>query len=772
MWFFIIALIAVGIVFGVSNIRRSVVTGPIFELFKRILPPLSQTEREAMEAGSTWWEADLFQGRPDWEKLQAFPKPELSDEEQAFIDVHVPKLMSLIDDFDAIHERKDFSPEAWDYMRRHGFFSLIIPKAYGGKEFSAFANSTIVSQISSRSLSAGVTVMVPNSLGPGELLSHYGTEEQKNYWLPRLASGEDIPCFALTAPEAGSDAGAIPDTGVICMGEHEGKETLGIRLNWDKRYITLAPVATVLGLAFKLSDPDKLLGDKVNIGITCALIPTSHPGVETGDRHLPLEQAFMNGTTRGKDVFIPVDWIIGGPDYAGKGWKMLIECLSAGRGISLPALSTGNCQLSARTTAIYAMVRQQFNSPLYKFEGVSEGLATLGANAYMTEAVRQMTAMAIDQGNKPSVVTAIAKYHMTEAARSSINIAMDIHGGKGIQMGPNNYLASLYMAMPVSITVEGANILTRNLMIFGQGATRCHPYVFDELIAAANPDQEQALSDFETLLGKHVKFAVGNGLFSFFHGLTGGRLISAPETANKKHYRQLERMSKALALYSDIAMLVLGGELKRRELLSARLGDVLSQLYLTSAVLYHHHKRGYRKDEQVYVDYLVARALKQCEDAMYGFTRHISNPVTGWLLRRIVFPFGRSYAPPADKLTLAISDSLCENSELRTRLTPQVYTDNASDPIAVLQQAYDAILALEPLDRKLRKARKNGSVKDKGSLFQLRDKLLEDGIITEDEAGKIRNADKLRLQVVNVDSFDRHLNPHDSASNVTSLKTG
>ena len=641
-------------------------------------------------------------------------------------------------------------------MREKGFFSLIIPKEYGGKAFSALANSTIVSKIASRSLSAGVTVMVPNSLGPGELLSHYGTQQQKDYWLPRLASGQDIPCFALTGPEAGSDAGGIPDTGIVTLGEFEGKETLGIRLNWEKRYITLAPVATVLGLAFKLQDPDGLLGENKNIGITCALIPTSHAGVEVGNRHLPLEQAFMNGTTRGKDVFIPLDWIIGGKDYAGKGWRMLIECLSAGRGISLPALSAGNAHLSAQTTAIYSAIRQQFGCSLYEFEGVQDGLAQLAANAYKAEAIRRLTAGGIDLGQKPGVVTAIAKYHMTELARESINIAMDIHGGKGIQMGPNNYLASLYTALPVSITVEGANILTRNLMIFGQGATRCHPYVFEEMMAAAEPDFQTGLNQFEPLLFKHVKFAVGNAFAAFFGGLTGARFVRVPkQDANKRHMQQIHRISKGLAFCSDIAMLMLGGELKRREMLSARLGDVLSELYMASAVLKHFYATGANPQQQPLVDFLIRESLVNCEAALKGFCRHISNPVVGVLLKRLLFPWGTSFTEVNDGVKTQLATTLCTDDAFRNNLTPLCYVGREEDDaVRVLNDAMTAIDNLTPLMKKVRAAQQAKTLPRKGSIFQLREAALAAGVLSESEADQVAQADALRMRVINVDEFD------------------
>jgi len=519
----ILLVVVVVLLVAVPDIRRSLITRPAFAFFKRVLPPLSPTEREAMQAGDTWWDADLFSGRPDWHKFHQTKAPQFTEAEQAFIDNQLETLLAMLDDFRIVQQDSDLPKKVWDYIRKEKFFAMIIGKEFGGLDFSPAANSHIVSRIATRSISAAVSVMVPNSLGPGELLTHYGTDEQKNYWLPRLADGTDIPCFALTGPEAGSDAGAIPDTGIICKGEFEGKEVVGIRLNWSKRYITLAPVATVLGLAFKLYDPDGLMGEQKDIGITCALIPTNHPGVETGERHLPLNQAFMNGTTYGKDVFIPLDWIIGGKDYAGKGWRMLMECLSAGRGISLPALAAATGHVTERMTGAYGYVRQQFGMPIGLFEGVQAAMGKIGGTNYTLESMRRLTVTALCEGKSPSVITAMTKYHMTEMGRQVMDAAMDVHAGKGIQLGPRNYLGHGYMATPVSITVEGANILTRNLMIFGQGATRCHPYVLAEMEAASNPNEDEGLQQFDSLLLKHIGFAAGNFFGSLFMGLTGAR---------------------------------------------------------------------------------------------------------------------------------------------------------------------------------------------------------------------------------------------------------
>ncbi|WP_445766362.1 acyl-CoA dehydrogenase [Rheinheimera sp.] len=751
----LILVVAVALILGVTDIRRNLITKPVFTVFKKILPPLSDTEREAMEAGDVWWDGELFKGKPDWQKLHSFPKPELSAEEQAFMDNQVETLLQMLDDYQIVQEQRDLPKEVWDFVKREGFFAMIIPKAYGGREFSAIANSTIVSRIATRSLTAAVTVMVPNSLGPGELLMHYGTQAQKDFWLPSLANGTDVPCFALTGPEAGSDAGGIPDTGVVCQGEHDGKQVLGIRLNWDKRYITLAPVATVLGLAFKLYDPEKLLGDKQELGITCALIPTSHKGVQIGDRHFPMNMAFMNGTTYGKDVFIPLDWIIGGPDYAGRGWRMLVECLSAGRGISLPALATATGHLAARMTGAYGYVRQQFGMSIGKFEGVQESLARIGGLNYSLEAMRVMTAGAIDMNLSPSVVTAIAKYHMTEMSRTLMNDAFDIHAGRAIQVGPKNYLAHGYMGIPISITVEGANILTRNLMIFGQGATRCHPYVLAELEAAANPDAEQGLKQFDSLLLKHVGFAIGNTFGALWQGLTAGVFNSAPvsgETA--KYYKQLTRMSRALALSADVSMLMLGGELKRREMLSARLGDVLSQLYIASAVLKFYEDSGRQQCDLPFVHYSLQRALFEIGRAFDGFFANFPNRVVARVLKTLVFPFGIGYKLPNDEVAIQICEALSKPGVVRDRLTHLCYIGaDENDATGLMESAFVAMHNAQPLMKKIYQAQREGKLARKLPLLQTIELAQEAEVITAAEAEQLIKMNTLRFSAISVDSF-------------------
>jgi acyl-CoA dehydrogenase len=755
MVFLIILLVVSAVILGVATIRRNLITKPIFSIFKRILPPLSDTEREAMEAGDVWWDGELFKGNPDWKTLHSYPKAELSPREQAFMDNQVETLLQMLDDYKIVQEDRDLPTEVWDFIKSEGFFAMIIPQSFGGREFSAIANSTIVSRIASRSISAAVTVMVPNSLGPGELLMHYGTEEQKQRWLPNLAKGIDVPCFALTGPEAGSDAGAIPDLGIVCKGDFNGEEVLGIRLNWDKRYITLAPIATVLGLAFKLQDPDGLLGDQTDLGITCALIPTDHPGVEIGDRHFPMNLAFMNGTTYGKDVFIPLDWIIGGPDYAGRGWRMLVECLSAGRGISLPALATATGHLATRMTSAYCYVRQQFGLSIGKFEGVQEAMARMGGLTYSLEAMRVMTAGAIDMNLSPSVVTAIAKYHMTEMSRVVMNDAFDIHAGRAIQLGPKNYLGHGYMGIPVAITVEGANILTRNLMIFGQGATRCHPYVFAELEAAANPDAEQGLKQFDALFIKHVGFAVGNTFSALWQGVTAGVFNSTPvsgETA--AYYKQLTRMSRGLALSADFSMLILGGELKRREMLSARLGDVLSQLYIASAVLKFYEDNGRQQCDLPFVHYSIQLALFEIGRAFDGFFANFPNRAVARLLRTLIFPFGIGYKMPEDNIAIAICDALSKPGVLRDRLTHLCYVgDSEQDATGLMEQAFVAMYQTKPLMKKIQQAQRDGKLARKQPIAHSIEQALAANIITASEAEQLQKMNELRFEAISVDSF-------------------
>ncbi|NOR79880.1 MAG: acyl-CoA dehydrogenase, partial [Methyloprofundus sp.] len=615
--------ILIGIVgLSLPPIRRNLLTRPLFNKMRKALPKMSQTEREALEAGDTWWDAELFTGKPDWKKLKDLPAVSLSNEEREFINGPVETLCAMLDDWDITHNRRDLPPEVWDFIKQNKFCGIIIPKHYGGLEFGEYAHSQIVMKISSRSTSAAVTVMVPNSLGPAKLLLAYGSEQQKDYYLPRLATGSEIPAFALTGPQAGSDAGAMPDTGVLCYADFEGKEQLGIRLNWEKRYITLGPVATVLGLAFKLFDPEHLLSDKEELGITVALIPTNTAGVSIGKRHFPLDSAFQNGPNWGKDVFIPLDWVIGGAEQVGQGWKMLMQCLATGRAISLPALSVGAGKFICRNTGAYARIRTQFNLPIGAFEGIEEVLARMAGTTYLMDAARQVTCAALDDGHKPSVISAIVKYQLTEGMRRIINDGMDIQGGSGICLGPANYIGRLYQIIPVGITVEGANILTRTMMIFGQGAVRCHPFVQSEMNALGEADRLKGLQEFDRILCKHIGFFLSNLGRGFWFGISNARFSKTPgDKTTRRYYQQLARLSTSFALTADFALLSLGGSLKRKERISGGFADVLSHLYLCSCVLKHFESQGSQEEDIPLLHWACQYSLHRTQQSLLAVFR-------------------------------------------------------------------------------------------------------------------------------------------------------
>ncbi|HRE33107.1 MAG TPA: acyl-CoA dehydrogenase, partial [Candidatus Berkiella sp.] len=633
------------------------------------------------------------------------PTPKLSEEEEAFLNGPAKQLCEMANDWEITHTLNDLPEQIWQFLIDNGFFALVIPKKYGGKGFSEFAHSEILTMLAGRSLTLASTVAVPNSLGPAELLLRYGTQAQADYYLPRLASGQEIPCFALTAPEAGSDAGAIPDTGIICKGQFEGKEIIGIKLNWNKRYITLAPIATLLGLAFKLYDPDELLGHKKELGITCALIPTNTKGVTTGRRHLPSNIPFQNGPTQGKNVFIPLDWIIGGPNMAGQGWRMLVECLSTGRAISLPSSSSGGARGAVLTCSAYSRIRRQFHTSISNFEGIQEVLARIGGFTYLSEAVRHLTVAMVDAGEKPSVPGAISKYHVTELGRKIANDAMDLHGGKGIMMGPNNYLCRSYQGVPIGITVEGANILTRNMIIFGQGAIRCHPYVLKEMHAI----QHHNVQEFEHYMGQHISFTLSNVAHALFHGLTFSHFANSP-TANgmKRYYQQLGRASSAFALVADSAMALLGGKLKFKESISSRLGDLLSMMYLISAVLKRYQDQGSQTADLPLVRWSLDYCLAQYWQAMNELLRNFPNRGVAFGLRVLVMPFGVPCHYPKDKLNREITELLTTQSDTRARLLEGVFiSNNPQDPIRVLSSAFEAIIANTTLIKQVFDASKN-----------------------------------------------------------------
>ncbi|MFP5427857.1 MAG: acyl-CoA dehydrogenase [Gammaproteobacteria bacterium] len=737
--------------------RRKVFTGPIFKWFQRTLPPMSQTEREAIEAGTVWWDGELFSGRPAWNTLLDYPAPKLTDEEQAFIDGPTEQLCAMVSDWQ-IGQDMDLPAEAWQFIKEHGFFALIIPKEYGGKGFSAYAHSQVAMKLATRSGDLASTVMVPNSLGPAELLLHYGTDEQRNHYLPRLARGDEIPCFALTGPLAGSDAGAMPDTGIICKGQWQGEEVIGLRLNWEKRYITLGPIATLLGLAFKAYDPDHLLGEQEQLGISLALIPTDTPGVEIGKRHLPLGAAFMNGPNSGKDVFVPLSFLIGGQEMLGKGWMMLMNCLSVGRSISLPAVGTGAAKYTSLVTGQYANIREQFNVPLAAFEGIQESLARIGGNAWLMDSARLLTAKAVDLGEKPSVLSAILKYHLTERGRECIQHAMDVHGGKGIIMGPNNYLGRNWQGAPIFITVEGANILSRNLMIFGQGAIRCHPFVLKEMALAGREDRDQALKEFDELLLKHIMFAAGNAASTLVLGLGLGHFERVPGDAlSQGYFRSLNRQAAAFALLADLSMMLLGGALKRRERLSARLGDVLSYLYLSSAALKRYHDLGSPEHMQPLLRWAMEESLGKAEQALDKLLDNFPNRFIGCALRVLVFPFGRRHTGPSDELDAEVAQLIGRSKgdpALEELLAGCFRPQAEGDPVAALQRACDWLDETAPLRKTLHQATREGTVQAQAGRSVI-EAAIEAGVLQETQGQQLSEAETARRAVIDVDAFDK-----------------
>ena len=745
---------AVVIPLNLPILRKNLISKPLFRGMANVMPSISQTEQEALDAGDVWWEGELFSGKPDFKMIRSLPKPQLTEEEQAFIDGPVEELCEMTNDWKITHEDFDLSPEAWQFIKDKGFFAMIIPKAYGGLGYSALAHSEVVMKLGSRSGSTAVTVMVPNSLGPGKLLMQYGTEQQKDYYLPRLARGEEIPCFGLTGPDAGSDAGAMPDTGVVCYGSFEGKDdVLGIRLNWEKRYITLAPVATLLGIAFKLYDPDHLLSEVEDRGITLALVKRDTAGVEVGKRHFPANQSFMNGPIRGKDVFIPLDWIIGGEEYIGKGWSMLMECLADGRAISLPALGTAASKMASRFTGSYARIRKQFRTPIGYFEGVEEVLGKIGGQAYAIESARLLVLSALDAGEVPSVISGIVKQQTMERMREVVNHAMDIHGGHGICMGPHNFLCRGYQLIPVGITVEGANILTRTMIIFGQGTLRSHPYLLKEVAAFHNPDKQRALKEFDKALFAHMGFILSNVVRTFWMGLTGARLVRTPGNKVTAHYyRQLVRMSSAFALTTDFCLGVLGGSLKRREKISGRLADVLSNMYVITAILKHYENEGEPAEDVPLLRWACDDALLNIQTALKGVMVNLPVPVIGSLLNFLVFPLTKPYQGPDDKQGHQVARLLLSPTQARARLSRGIFAStDPADATGRIDHALEYVLKTEHLDKRLRENMKNG-VLSTASLTPFEDAKTK-GIISDEEYQLLKQTQAAVRNAIKVDEF-------------------
>lgn len=739
---------------SIERVRKALLMRAVYGAVKSILPRVSRTEQEALDAGTVGWDAELFSGRPDWSKLDAIRPLTLSAEEQAFLDNQTNVACAMIDDWDIRHNRADLSPELWQYFKDEGFLGMLIAKEHGGLGFSAQAQSMIVSKIASRSVAAGITVMVPNSLGPGELLEKYGTPEQKDKYLSRLARGLEVPCFALTGVHSGSDAGGMRDIGVVTRGMHNGAEVLGVRLSFDKRYITLAPIATLVGLAFLLKDPDNMLGRGTDIGITLALVPRDHPGVEIGRRHYPARQAFMNGPVRGTDVFVPMDYLIGGPAYAGQGWRMLMECLSTGRAISLPAIGSVSIKQALRTTSAYARVRRQFGIPVGIMEGVAEPLGEMVKRAYTFEAARRLTASMVDEGQRPAVIAGLLKYTTTEAMRDSMDDAFDIHGGRAIQDGPGNYLFGAYMALPVAITVEGANILTRTLMTFAQGVLRAHPYLLKEVQAAQNRNQAQGLDQFDVAFGGHTKFMLRNIAASFLHGISNGAFIAAPNHGPMAHwYQKLARYSQDFALVADWTTVVLGGQLKRKQKLSGRMADILSDLYMMSATLRRFEDEGRIAEDKELVDAIMADRIASLQQSFGEVFANFPNGVFANAMRFLCFPLGRHARRASDRVNYRFVRAVLRPGSFRDRLTTGVYVSMDPDDVTgVLEDALIKVSEAEEIEARFVKAARKGVIERRLDRDAIADAVAA-GVLNDNEAGIMRAADEATDRVVKVDDF-------------------
>ena len=744
------------LVLSLPWLRKWMISRPLFNQAKWVMPRISQTEQEALDAGTLWWDREIWSGEPEWSKLFAYPETKLTEEEQAFLDGPVEELCAMLNDWKITHEELDLPPKVWEFIKKNRFFGIIIPKKYGGLGFSATAHSEIIVKISSRSITAAVTVMVPNSLGPAELLMHYGTEEQRAHYLPHLAIGEEIPCFGLTGPEAGSDASSIPDRGIICTGKYQGEEVIGIRLNWHKRYITLGPIATVIGLAFQLSDPDHILGEQTELGITFGLIPRTTPGIEIGSRHFPLNCPFKNGPNKGHDVFIPLDMVIGGRAGLGKGWSMLMEALAAGRGISLPALSTGGGKLASRAMGAYAMARRQFNLPIARFEGVEEALTRIAGNTYIMDATRLLTVHGIDNGERPAVITAIAKYHLTELMRSVINDAMDVQGGAGICLGPRNLFGRIYQAAPIGITVEGANILTRSFIIFNQSLLRCHPYLKREIDSISRQD----LGQFDNALWQHIGFLLSNFSRSLVHGLTGGILIrpALGSSVVQGYLRQITRLATAFALLGDLSLLVLGADLKRKEKLTARLSDTISHLFLTMAVIKHFTNQQEPEEDRPLLHWACRKNLYLAEESIWSFLLNFPFPPLARLLRLAIFPFGRRLKLPSDRLGHRVAALITAPTKARDRLTQGIFVPAYEDDpentetLGKLDAYLQLMVECDHAEKKVQVAFKQGLLAQTDQLARITEAEAQN-LISAEEASDLRRLEQLHQQIITVDDF-------------------
>lgn len=743
------------LVLYVEPIRAKFIEDPLFRYAKKQLPELSDTEEQAIAAGTVSFDAQLFTGEPNWDALLATDGAKLSKKEQAFLRGPVEKLCQMM----ANHDLADMAPhvpdEILDFLKDEGFIGMIVPKKFDGNPMSEFAIARVEMKVVSCGDANPVNtfIIIPNSLGPSKLIAKYGTKAQQEYYLPRFAKGDEIPCFALTSPLAGSDAGSISDYGIICKGEYKGEEVIGMKLNFSKRYITLAPVSTIIGLAFKLYDPDHLIGKKDNYGITVALIPSDTKGVTTSRYHHPLGNAFINGPIQGVDVFVPLEFIIGGKKMAGQGWRMLVECLSAGRAGSVPNTAVTSLKVCAYVSSYYARIRNQFNVAIGGFEGVQEALANIAGYSFMADALHRFTLAAVDRGEQPSVPSAICKYHCTELSRKAIDHAMDIHGGKGVMTGPKNYLHEMYVTAPINITVEGANILTRSMIIFGQGAIRCHPYLLNEMIALKKNDK----TEFNKNLNQHIAFFVSNVFRSFLLGITDGYLAKAPKGIKKfrRYYQKFTRYSSILALVSDVSLLTLGGALKRKESLSARLADILSMLYMGSAVLKRYHELGEPETMESILSWSCDTILMQAEEALHHALRNYPIRSLGLFMRFLCLPLGRRYHAPSVTLNEQVAQQLMYDDQMRDTLCDGIYQpDNTQHPYHQLKTAATLQAQVLELQKSILKSKKSGKISGY-SYEELLNSALEENLITQKESKALLAAHEAMLTIVNVDDFNR-----------------
>lgn len=746
----VVVFLAAAAVFGIPALRRRVLSASVMRIMRSVLPTMGETERTALEAGTVWWDGELFSGNPDWQKLLDFKPKQLTAEEQAFLDGPVDELCAMLDDWQIAQDR-DLPKAVWDFLKRERFLGMIIPAEYGGRGFSAIAHSAVVTKISSRSITAAVTVMVPNSLGPGELLVHYGTDDQKNHYLPRLAKGEDIPCFALTEPGAGSDAANGQSFGVIGPGQWNGETVTGLHLTFNKRYITLAPVATVVGLAFRLFDPEHLIGDDEDRGITCALLPRDTPGMIIGDRHDPMGVPFQNGPVSGANVFVPLNYVIGGVAGVGHGWRMLMESLAAGRSVSLPALSVGAAELATRVVGAYGTVREQFNMPIGRFEGIEEALARIGGCTYFMNAARTLTCGAVDAGEKPAVLSAVVKAYLTENMRDILNDAFDIRGGAAICRGRKNILGRGFIGVPIAITVEGANILTRSLIIFGQGAMRCHPFVQDETQSVENND----LARFDLAFFGHLGFVFQNLTRSIVLSFTAGTFVAVPGSGwQARYFKRLSRYSAAFALATDFALVTLGGNLKRREKISGRFSDALAWMYLASAALKRFDDDGCPANDLPLLRWGCDLALWNIQEALDGIIANLPNRAAAFILNCALFPLGKRLRPPHDALGAKVAKCLLDDNQARLKLTSDIYIpDAAEEGLGKLEAALSLVVAAADDQLAVRRSIRNGALTadPKNTLIE---RAVEHGVINEQAGQQLRAAELARDAVIQVDVFD------------------